>query len=163
MQARGGRRTEGRHSNPATVAGLEQKTTEELAAEMGISDRTYQHRAKIGRGHQPTTREEREVRRFLLGAIATLVLQVALVGGYLVVSGGDSFLLNPNSHILDKDGIGMAMLCGKGMTPEGRGSEVLNNMPPDGDLGPWYRGRTVQGDCNIFYHYGIVNGHIVGD
>lgn len=101
--------------------------------------------------------------RFLLGVIAVLAFQVVLVGGYLVVSGGDSFLLNPSNHILDNNGIAVVMLCGKGMTPEGRGSEVLNNMPPDGDHGPWYRGRTVQGDCNVFYHYGIVNGHIVGD
>jgi|SRR5215216_2457024 len=97
-----------------------------------------------------------------IGAVLMLALQVLLVLGYLALSFNDPFLLDLPGGV-NPNGIAMVMLCGKGMTPEGRGSEVLNNMPPDGDLGPWYRGRTVQGDCNIFYHYGIVNGHIVGD
>jgi hypothetical protein len=46
MQAKGERRTVGRHSNTATVAVLEPKTTEELAKEAGMSERTYQQRAK---------------------------------------------------------------------------------------------------------------------
>jgi hypothetical protein len=37
----------------------------------------------------------------------------------------------------------MVMLCGEGHTPQGRGSEVLSKMPPDGDVGAWTRGATV--------------------
>jgi len=97
-----------------------------------------------------------------IGAAGMLVLQVLLVLAYLALSFNDPFILDPPGGT-NPNGIAMVMLCGKGITPEGRGSGVLNNMPPDGDLGPWSRGRTVQGDCNVFYHYGIVNGHIVGD
>ncbi len=40
---------EGRHSNPATVAGLE-KTTADIAKEAGMSERSWRNRTKIGRG-----------------------------------------------------------------------------------------------------------------
>src|SRR5215208_210247 len=103
------------------------------------------------------------MRMLLVGAVGVIALQVLLVLGYLALNVNNPFILDPDDGV-NPHGIAMVMLCGKGMTPEGRGSEVLNNMPPDGDLGPWYRGRTVptpEGDCNIFYHYGIVNGHIV--
>ena len=102
------------------------------------------------------------MKALLLGAVGVIVLEVLLVLGFLVLRVDDPFIFAPPSGS-NPNGIAMVMLCGKGMTPGGRGSEVLNNMPPDGDHGPWVRGRTVQGDCNIFYHYGIVNGHIVGD
>jgi len=102
------------------------------------------------------------MKMLLAGALGMLALQVLLVLGYLALNVRDPFILDPTGGV-DPNGIAMVMLCGEGMTPEGRGSEVLNNMPPDGDVGPWYRGRTVEGNCNIFYHYGIVNGHIVGD
>ncbi len=49
----------------------------------------------------------------------------------------------------------MVMLCGKGHTPGGRGSEVLEKMSPDGDVGAWTRGRTVRGDCDIWYHHNL--------
>jgi len=102
------------------------------------------------------------MKALLQGAVGVIVLEVLLVMGYLALSFNDPFILDPPGGI-SPNGIAIVMLCGKGMTPEGRGSEVLNNMPPDGDHGPWYRGQTVRGDCNIFYHYGIVNNHIVGD
>jgi hypothetical protein len=55
-RARGGgdRRTSvplGYDSDPATVAGSKEKTTEELAKEMGMSERTYQQRAQLVRNH----------------------------------------------------------------------------------------------------------------
>jgi len=102
------------------------------------------------------------IKSILLGMVGVLALQVLLVFGYLALNVNDPFILDPAGGV-NPHGVAMVMLCGEGITPEGRGSEVLNNMPPDGDLGPWYRGRTVGGGCNIFYHYGIVNGHIVGD
>jgi hypothetical protein len=52
-------RGDNRFSRPATVAGLEPKTTPELAAAAGMSERTWQTRAKVG------TRITPEVARIL--------------------------------------------------------------------------------------------------
>ena len=42
----------------------------------------------------------------------------------------DPILLNPDSE-LNRDGITMVMLCSEeGLTPQGRGSEVVSSMPP---------------------------------
>ena len=49
----------------------------------------------------------------------------------------------------------MVMLCGDGMTPGGTGSEVLDKMPPDGDIGAWTRGRSARDDCDIWYHHSV--------
>ncbi len=50
LEAMGQRAARGdnRHSRPATVAGLE-KTTDEIAKQAGMSERSWQTRAKIGR------------------------------------------------------------------------------------------------------------------
>lgn len=48
LEALGLRRGEGRHPNPDTMSGLE-KTTEDLAAEVGMTDRSWRRRTKIGR------------------------------------------------------------------------------------------------------------------
>jgi hypothetical protein len=95
------------------------------------------------------------MRMLLVGALGMLALEVLLVGGYLAASSQDPFILNPNSGSLEEDGITMVMLCGQGHTPEGRLSEVLSKMPPDGDIGGWSRGRTLRGDCGIWYHHNI--------
>jgi hypothetical protein len=67
----------------------------------------------------------------------------------------DPILLNPDSE-LSEDGVSMVVLCGEGNTPEGRGSGVLEKMPPDGDVGTWTRGRTVRGNCGIWYHHNFL-------
>jgi len=56
--------------------------------------------------------------------------------------------------------VSMVVLCGQGHTPEGRGSEVLSKIPPDGDVGAWTRGRTVRGSCAVWYHHNLAyNSH----
>jgi hypothetical protein len=95
------------------------------------------------------------MKMLLVGAAGMLALQVLLVGGYLVVDSQDPIVLNPESGSLEEDGLTMVMLCGEGHTPEGRGSEVLSKMPPDGDIGGWERGRTLRGDCDIWYHHNV--------
>jgi hypothetical protein len=103
-----------------------------------------------------TSMERRSMKTMLVGALGMLALQVLLVGSYLVVDSQDPILLNPESGSLEEDGLTMVMLCGEGHTPEGRGSEVLSKMPPDGDIGGWSRGRTLRGDsCDIWYHHNI--------
>ena len=42
----------------------------------------------------------------------------------------------------------MVMYCG-----ESNVREELDKVPPDGGLGPWTRGRTIRGDCHIWYHH----------
>jgi len=94
----------------------------------------------------------------LVGAIGMLALQALLVLGYLAVDSQDPILLNPESGSLEEDGLTMVMLCGEGHTPEGRGSEVLSKMPPDGDMGGWSRGRALRGEaslCDIWYHHNV--------
>jgi hypothetical protein len=44
-------------NEPATVTGSSEKTTKELAAELGVSESTYQKRSKIGRGLTEETKE----------------------------------------------------------------------------------------------------------
>jgi hypothetical protein len=78
-----------------------------------------------------------------LGAVGMLAIQALLIVGFLAVSEQDPFILNPNSGSLEPDGLTMVMFCGEGHTPEGRGSEVLQKMPPDGRLGGWSQGRTT--------------------
>ena len=93
----------------------------------------------------------------LVGAVGVLALQVLLVGGVLSMDSVDPILLNPDKE-LSNEGVSMVMLCGESSeaTPEGRGSKVLEEMPPDGDVGAWSRGRTVRGNCDIWYHHTIL-------
>jgi hypothetical protein len=70
------------------------------------------------------------MKTLLAGAVGMLALQVLLVGGYLAVSSQDPIILNPDRANLDEGGVTMAMLCGDGRTPQGRGSKVLEEMPP---------------------------------
>jgi len=44
-------------NEPVTVTGSSEKTTKELAAELGVSESTYQKRSKIGRGLTEETKE----------------------------------------------------------------------------------------------------------
>lgn len=102
----------------------------------------------------------------LLGVVGVLALQALLVVGYLAVSRYeyDPIVLNPDSVLnpdrkpLDKSGVAMVMFCGEGSTPQGRGSEALEKVPPNGDVGSWSWGRTVRGDCDIWYHHQVQNG-----
>ena len=88
-----------------------------------------------------------------------LALEVLLMVTLLSMQSYDPILLNPDEE-LSTDGVSMVVLCGQGHTPEGRGSEVLANMPPDGDRGAWTRGRTVRGDCSVWYHHdALYNPH----
>jgi hypothetical protein len=95
------------------------------------------------------------MKTLLVGAVGMLALQVLLVGGLLSMQSLDPILLNPDKE-LSEDGVSMAMLCGEGQTPGGRGSEVLEKMASDGDIGAWTRGRTVLGNCDIWYHHSIM-------
>jgi hypothetical protein len=79
----------------------------------------------------------------LLGAVGMLALQVLLVWGFFAVSNQDPFILNPNSGSLKKNGLTMVMFCGSGHTPDGRGSGALEQLPPEGKMGGWSRGREV--------------------
>jgi len=93
------------------------------------------------------------VKPFLLGVVGVLALQVLLI--LVVLSDGsiNSIILNPDDE-LSNDGVSMVMFCSEdGITPGGRGSEVLDKMPPDGDVGAWTRGRTVRRGCDIWYHH----------
>jgi hypothetical protein len=94
----------------------------------------------------------------LVGAVGVLALQALLVVGYLAVSRYDPIVLNPDRGRLDDSGVTMVMFCGEGRTPRGRGSEVLEKVPPNGDVGSWSRGRTVRGNCDIWYHRQVQNG-----
>jgi hypothetical protein len=93
----------------------------------------------------------------LLGAVGVLALQALLVVGFPAVNRANRIVLNPESP-LDLSGIAMVMFCGEGRTPQGRGSGVLEKMPPNGDVGAWSRGRTVRGDCDIWYHQQVQHG-----
>jgi hypothetical protein len=64
---------------------------------------------------------------FLVGAIWVLLAKVLSVGGHFAVGIRDPIHLRPNSK-LDEDDITVAMLCGEGHTPQGRGSKVLEEM-----------------------------------
>jgi hypothetical protein len=94
-------------------------------------------------------RERRSMKTMLVGALGMFALQVLLVGSYLVVDSQDPIILDPESGSLEEDGLTMVMLCGEGHTPEGRLSEVLSKMPPDGDIGAWSRGRALRRGCDI--------------
>jgi len=90
------------------------------------------------------------IKFLLLGAAGMLALQVLLIEGWLAVSEQDPFVLNPNSGSLARDGIMMAVFCG-----EGSGSGMLNKIPPNGALGPWSKGKTLPGSCDVWYHHNI--------
>jgi hypothetical protein len=75
----------------------------------------------------------------LLGAVGVLALQALLVVGFPAVNRANRIVLNPESP-LDLSGIAMVMFCGEGRTPQGRGSGVLEKMPPQRR-----RGRVVAG------------------
>jgi hypothetical protein len=94
----------------------------------------------------------------LLGAVGVLALQALLVALYLAASQYDPIVLNPERGRLDDSGVTMVMFCGEGRTPQGRGSGVLEKVPPNGDVGSWSRGRTVRGVCDIWYHQQVQNG-----
>jgi hypothetical protein len=89
----------------------------------------------------------------LVGVVGVLALQGLLGWGLLSMDSLDPVLLNPDQE-LNEDGITMVMLCGEGRTPLGRRSGLLEKMPPDGGSFAWSRGRTLRGNCDIWYHHG---------
>ena len=97
------------------------------------------------------------MKTLLVGALGMLGLQVVLVGGYLAASGQDPFILTPNSGSLQENGVTMVMLCGDNNTISDRPiGEVLDKVPPDGHVDAWTRGRTLRGNCNVFYHHSLL-------
>jgi hypothetical protein len=88
----------------------------------------------------------------LVAAVGMLALQLVLVGVYLAVNRQDPIILNPDRG-LDDNGITMVMFCGQGSD-----REELDKVPPDGNFGPWSRGRTIRGNCDIWYHDGVLGG-----
>jgi len=93
----------------------------------------------------------------LLGAVGVVALQALLVVVFLAVNRAEPLVLNPERP-LDLSGVAMVMFCGEGRTPQDRGSGVLEKVPPNGDVGSWSRGRTVRGECDIWYHKQVQNG-----
>jgi hypothetical protein len=88
----------------------------------------------------------------LVGAVGVLGLQALLALSLLSMDSLDPILLNPDQE-LNEDGITMVMLCGEGRTPQGRRSGLPEKMPPDGGMIAWSLGRTLRGDCDIWYHH----------
>jgi hypothetical protein len=88
--------------------------------------------------------------RILVGAVGVIVVQAILVWGYLAVNQQDPIILNPDRR-LDENGAAMIMFCG-----DGSDKEMLDQVPPDKELGPWTRGRTIRGDCDIWYHHSVL-------
>jgi len=95
------------------------------------------------------------MKTLLVGVVGVLALQALLVGGYLAVDSQDPIILNPESGSLQTDGVTMIMFCGENNNLSGSGSGVLDKVPPDGYAGAWTRGRTLRGDCNVFYHHSL--------
>ena len=67
----------------------------------------------------------------------------------------DPIILNPESGSLAAEHEHGAAVLLKASTLGGSGSGVLDNVPPDGDVGAWTKGRTVHGDCDIWYHHSL--------
>jgi hypothetical protein len=95
------------------------------------------------------------MKMLLAGAVGMLAVQALLIGGYYALGSQGPLLLRPDS-LPDQEGVMMAVLCGEGRTPQGRGSAVLEAMPPNGNVGAWSRGRTIRGGCSIWYHHSIL-------
>ena len=79
--------------------------------------------------------------------IGGLLVQALLILGYLAGSRQDPILINPDRSY-DDSGVAMVMFCGEDV-----GNEMLDKVPPDGESGPWTRGRTLTNGCAIFYHH----------
>jgi hypothetical protein len=88
------------------------------------------------------------MRTLLTGAVGALILSALLVSGYLWLARDNLIILSLDRGALVEDGVMMTMVCGKGS-----GKEVLDKVPLNGSLGPWTKGRTVRGDCDIWYHH----------
>ena len=94
------------------------------------------------------------MKMLLPGAVGVLALQVLLVGGYFTVNSQGPIILHPDSDLAES-GVIMAMFCGGGS-----GSRALDKVPAGEDLGPWTKGRTMRGDCDIWYHLSLLyNSH----
>ena len=90
------------------------------------------------------------MKMLLPGAVGVLALQVLLVGGYFAANSQGPIILHPDSELAES-GVTMAMFCGGGS-----GSGVLDKVPAGEDLGPWTKGRTMRGDCDIWYHHSLL-------
>jgi hypothetical protein len=83
------------------------------------------------------------MKMLLPGAVGGLALQVLLVGGYFAANSQGPIILHPDSELAES-GVTMAMFCG-----DGSGSRALDKVPAGEDLGPWTKGRSMRGDCDI--------------
>ena len=88
------------------------------------------------------------MRMLLLGTVGVLALQALLVWGYFAVSEQDPIVLNPDRGGMVEDGVMMTVICGQ----KGSGKEMLDTLPAKGRYDSWSRGRTIRGDCDIWYH-----------
>ena len=61
-------------------------------------------------------------------------------------------VLNPERP-LDLSGVAMVMVCREGRTPQGKGSSVLEKVPPNRDVGSWSR----EGRCGASATSGITS------
>ena len=83
--------------------------------------------------------------------VGVLIIQTLLVGAYLAVYRQDPIIPDPDRGHMVQNGVTMVMFCGAGSY-----RAALDKVPPNGDLGMWTRGRTVRGDCDIWYHRGAL-------
>jgi hypothetical protein len=88
------------------------------------------------------------MKTLLVGAAGAFILSALLVSGYLWLARDNLIILSLDRGALVENGVMMAMVCG-----DGSGKELLDKAPPDGNVGPWTKGRTVRGDCDIWYHH----------
>jgi len=79
--------------------------------------------------------------------VGGILVQTLLILGYLAANRQDPIILNPDRK-LDENGVGMVMICNDDV-----GNEMLDKIPPDGESGPWTRGRTLTNGCSILYHH----------
>ena len=86
--------------------------------------------------------------RIVLGALGVLTVQVLLIWAYLLVNGSDPIILNPDRR-LDKNGPTALIACGPG------DDRAITRTVEGGEYGIWTRGRTVRGDCDIWYHHEV--------
>jgi hypothetical protein len=88
------------------------------------------------------------MKMLLVGVVGVLVLAPLLSTWYVWIARDNLIILSLDRGALVEDGVMMAMVCG-----EGSGKEILDKVPPNGSVGPWTKGGTVRGDCDIWYHH----------
>ena len=90
----------------------------------------------------------RLMRRLAVPVGALVLSALLLVSGYLWLTRNNLIIQSLDRGALDKNGVMMATYCGSGS-----GNKMLDKIPPDGSSGVWTKGRTIRGNCDIWYHH----------